>query len=108
MLKFILKRLGSSFLVLFGASILLFVLVVNSGDPLKDLRESQNENREQLMQARINYMNLDEPWYSRYFIWLRGVAGCFTGACNLGTNRGGQQVTDLLANAASSLSLIHI
>lgn len=102
MLKFILKRLGSSFLVLFGASILLFVLVVNSGDPLKDLRESQNENREQLMQARINYMNLDEPWYSRYFIWLRGVAGCLTGACNLGTNRGGQQVTDLLANAASS------
>ncbi|XNY99319.1 ABC transporter permease [Micrococcus luteus] len=102
MLKFILKRLGSSFLVLFGASILLYVLVVNSGDPLADLRESQNENREQLMQARIDYMNLDEPWYSRYFIWLRGVAGCLVGSCDLGTNRGGQQVLDLLSNAASS------
>lgn len=102
MLKFILKRLASSFLVLFGASILLFVLVINSGDPLLDLRESQSENREQLMQARINYMNLDEPWYSRYFIWLKGVAGCVVGACDLGTNRGGQQVIDLLANAASS------
>ena len=53
MLKFILKRLGSSLLVLFGASILLFFLVAHSGDPLQDLRESQNPNRETLIAARL-------------------------------------------------------
>ena len=61
MLKFILRRLGSSLLVLFGASILLFFLVVNSGDPLSDLRESQANNRDQLIATRIANMGLDQP-----------------------------------------------
>lgn len=61
MLKFILKRLGSSLLVLFGASILLFFLVAHSGDPLQDLRESQNPNRETLIAARTAFMGLDSP-----------------------------------------------
>lgn len=65
MLKFILKRLGSSLLVLFGASILLFFLVAHSGDPLQDLRESQNPNRETLIAARTEFMGLDQPWYAR-------------------------------------------
>lgn len=102
MLKFILRRLGSSALVLFGASILLYILTINSGDPLKDLRESQANNREQLIQARINYMGLDDAWYVRYWNWLKGVAGHLWGDGSFGTNRSGQQVGDLLANAASS------
>ena len=102
MLKFILRRLGSSLLVLFGASILLFFLVVNSGDPLSDLRESQANNRDQLIATRIAYMDLDQPWYVRYFIWLQGLGGYLLGQGTLGTNRSGQQVADLLANAASS------
>lgn len=101
-LRFILKRLGSSFLVLFGASVLLFVLVINSGDPLADLREVQTNNRDQLIAARTAYMGLDQPWFVRYFDWLRGVGGCFVGQCDLGTNRTGQQVVDLLALAANS------
>ncbi|SFV20363.1 ABC transporter permease [Micrococcus terreus] len=102
MLKFILRRLGSSLLVLFGASVLLYVLVINSGDPLKDLRESNADNREYLMQQRAENMNLDMPWFERYWTWLKGVGGCFVGDCDLGTNRSGQQVVDLLALAASS------
>lgn len=102
MLRFILQRLGSSLLVLFGASLLLFVLVINSGDPLKDLREVQTNNRDQLIAARTANMGLDQPWYVRYWDWLRGVGGCFVGQCDLGMNRSGQQVNDLLALAASS------
>ncbi|MCG7421794.1 ABC transporter permease [Micrococcus porci] len=102
MLKFILRRLGSSALVLFGASILLYVLTVNSGDPLKDLRESQASNREQLMQARIDYMGLDDPWYERYWNWLTGVVKYLIGAGTLGTDRSGVQVESLLGNAAAS------
>lgn len=102
MLKFILKRLGSSILVLFGASILLFFLTVHSGDPLSDLRESQSNNRENLIAARTAFMNLDQPWYVRYWDWLKGVGGCVTGSCDLGTNRSGQPVGELLSLAAAS------
>lgn len=102
MLKFILRRFGSSFLVLLGASLLLYVLTINSGDPLKDLRESNAENREYLIEQRIDFMGLDQPWYARYWDWLTGVGKCVIGQCDLGTNRSGQQVIDLLGLAAAS------
>lgn len=102
MTKFILRRLGSSFLVLLGGSLLLFILVINSGDPIKDLRESQAENREHLIRQRTAFMGLDQPWYARYWDWLRGVGQCVTLNCNLGTNRSGVEVTGLLGNAAAS------
>ncbi|GAA3697268.1 hypothetical protein GCM10022377_07700 [Zhihengliuella alba] len=102
MLKFIIRRLGAAIGILFGASLLLYVLVINSGDPLEDLRESNAENREYLMQQRIEFMNLDVPWYQRYWDWLVGVGKCFALQCDLGTNRSGVSVDSLLALAASS------
>lgn len=102
MLKFILKRLGSAVGVLLGASLLLYILVINAGDPLGDLRESNADNREYLMQQRIEYMNLEQPWYLRYLTWLGGVGKCFAGSCDLGRNINGVEVSGLLANAASS------
>ncbi|GAB3620386.1 ABC transporter permease [Glutamicibacter sp. PS] len=102
MWKFILKRLGSAIGVLFGASLLLYILVINAGDPLSDLRESNAENREYLMQQRIDYMNLEQPWYLRYWTWLTGASRCIIGQCDLGRNINGIEVADLLGNAASS------
>lgn len=102
MIKYALKRFGASVIVMFLASLLLYFLVTHSGDPLRDLRESNDPNREMLMQRRIDFMNLDQPWFLRYLSWLGGVAGCFVGRCDLGTTRNGVQVSDLLANAASS------
>jgi peptide/nickel transport system permease protein len=101
-LKFILKRLGASTGILFAASFLLYVLVINSGDPLHDLRESIADNRDYLMQQRSDYMNLDMPWYQRYWTWLAGVAGCFALRCDLGTNIQGVEVSGLLGAAATS------
>lgn len=107
MTKFILRRLGQSLLVLLGGSLLLYVLVINSGDPLVDLRESNAKNREYLIQQRTSYMGLDQPWYSRYWDWLRGVAQCARLACDLGTSRTGTDVSSMLANAvASTLRLV--
>ncbi|MBD4645171.1 ABC transporter permease, partial [Xanthomonas citri pv. citri] len=83
-------------------SILLFFLVAHSGDPLQDLRESQNPNRETLIAARTAFMGLDQPWYARYWDWLQGIGGCVTGQCDLGLSRNGQSVADLLSNAAAS------
>ncbi|MGJ9402220.1 ABC transporter permease [Arthrobacter sp. KK5.5] len=102
MLRFILRRLAASIGILFAASLLLYVLVVNSGDPLAELRESNAENRENLMKQRIEFMDLDLPWYQRYWTWLVGVGKCFTLQCDLGTNRQGIEVIDLLALAAGS------
>lgn len=102
MLKYILKRLGISALILLSGSLLLFVLTINSGDPLEDLRESSAENREQLILQRIHFMELDHPWYERYWNWFTGAIKCFTFQCDLGTNAAGQRVTALIADAASS------
>ena len=109
MYSYVLKRLLSAIAVLFGASLLVFVLVINSGDPLLELRESNADNVEFLIQQRIDFMNLDEPWYSRYWIWLTGIAGCAVGACDLGMNMNGQDVGALVANsAASTLRLVFL
>jgi peptide/nickel transport system permease protein len=101
-LKFILRRLGVSALILWLASVLIFVLTINAGDPLADLRESNAENRDQLIRARTERMGLDQPWYERYWDWLSGVGGCFTGSCDLGVTINGTSVLDLTAQAAAS------
>ena len=102
MTRFILRRLGVSALVLLGGSVLMFVLTINSGDPLQDLRESNDPNRDNLIAQRITTMGLDLPWYQRYWQWLTGAAGCLVGRCDLGTNRAGVDVGSMLENAASS------
>lgn len=102
MLKFILRRIGASALVLFGASFLMFILTINSGDPLKDLRESNDPNREALMAERIERMRLDDNVWERYWDWLSGVGGCFTGSCDLGVTVNGVDVLGLTQQAASS------
>ncbi len=102
MLKFILKRLGASLGILLAASFLLYVLVINSGDPLADLRESIADNRDYLMAQRSDFMNLDQPWFQRYWTWLVGVGGCFALKCDLGTNINGIEVNGMLAAAAGS------
>src|SRR5690625_4141694 len=80
----------------------MFVLTINSGDPLADLREPTGPNRDNLMAMRTANMNLGAPWYERHGIWLAGVSKCFVGACDLGLNRAGIPVIDLLGNAAAS------
>lgn len=102
MLKFILRRFAAAIGILLVASALMYVLVINAGDPLEDLRESRADNRELLMERRISYMNLDQPWYQRYFTWLTGVGKCVIGQCDLGRDRTGVEVSTLLGQAASS------
>lgn len=111
MLKFIARRLGISFLILLGGSLLMFVMTINAGDPLQELRELRDPNRDNLIAMRIDQMDLDKAWYERYWIWLSGLLGYVpllnrlpfipdTGT--FGQNRAGSDVTALLANAASA------
>lgn len=102
MYKFIAKRLGISALIMLLASVIMFVLTINSGDPLRDLRESTAANRDHLMAQRTASMGLNNPWYVRYWDWLRGIGGCFKGQCDFGMNRSGQDVNQMLLNAANT------
>ncbi len=102
MIRFIARRLGVSVLILFLASILMYVMTIKSGDPLKDLYGQTGSNRQVLIDARIDRMNLDEPWYTRYGLWLGGASKCFVLSCDLGENRSGVSVNSLVTAAASS------
>ncbi|MBK7821782.1 MAG: ABC transporter permease [Tessaracoccus sp.] len=102
MIRYIARRLGISLLILLLGSFLMYVLTINSGDPLADLRESNSPNRENLIRQRIENMGLDVPWYERYFTWLGGASKCLIGQCDLGKDIVGREVTSLVVIAAGS------
>jgi peptide/nickel transport system permease protein len=102
MATFILRRLVVSFFVLLAATFLVYVLVANAGDPRTALLESADPSREAKIAALTENLNLDTPVIPRYFGWLGGVAGCFIGQCDLGTNINGAPVTGLLSVALGS------
>jgi peptide/nickel transport system permease protein len=95
---FVVRRLIVSFLILLASTFLIYVLVANAGDPLADLRTNSSPDRQSLIDARVDRLNLDEPIVTRYVDWLKGASGCFLpGApCDLGVNRAGQSVTAIL------------
>ena len=82
--------------ILLGSSFILYNLAAISGDPLEALRTSQAPNKEQLIADLTRTLQLDVPPPLRYFIWLRGVLGVFTGNFDLGTIRDGKAVSDIL------------
>lgn len=110
MVAFILRRVGVSFLILIGASLIMYTLTALSGNPLEDLLESRLPNRDQLIAARIDALNLDQPIIVRWLSWLGGAAGClvpFAELCDLGVNLSNAEVATILPRAmASTLQLV--
>ena len=107
MLQFIIRRIAVSGLILLLGSFVLYVATINSGDPLEDLRESNARNREQLMEARADIMNLNVPWWQRYLGWLTGASKCLVLQCDLGTTMSGSSVNNMLIQSAgASLRLV--
>lgn len=104
MLTFILRRLGAIFLVLLVASFIVYNLTAIGTDPLQDLKGSNAPNRQELIDARIEKLNLGVPPVLRYFGWLAGASKCLIGQCDLGIafSRSDQPVTAAVANAANS------
>ncbi len=90
MAAFLLRRLLWAVLLVFAASVLVFVLVANAGDPLAALRNQPDVTRE-VIEARRHEMHLDRPVMQRYGEWLtRFVRG------DLGKSVGGSDVRELL------------
>ncbi len=109
MLSFILRRLLATGAVLLVASFIVYVLTAYSGDPLQELRVSNDPNAQIKIADLTARLQLDVPPVARYFLWLTGAAGCLIGQCNLGPaiSRGEQPVIEALGTAiGSTLQLV--
>ncbi|NKX53734.1 ABC transporter permease [Arthrobacter mobilis] len=107
MLTYIARRLVTAVLILLGASFVVYQLTALSGDPLHDLRASNAPNKDQLIQQRIDLLNLDVPAPVRYFQWLGGAVRCVIPTqCDLGYAINGQPVTEALGRAMGMTILL--
>lgn len=69
MLSYLLRRLAASVIILLLSSILVFVMVANSGDPLATLRLNPKIPRA-VYEARRAQLHLNAPLPERYWIWI--------------------------------------
>lgn len=69
---FVLRRLAISVPLIIVASLLVFVLVAASGDPLASLRANPNIS-EETIELRRRQLNLDKPVIVRYVLWAKGA-----------------------------------
>ncbi len=77
MLSFIIRRILVSIPLLFLASIVAFILVINTGDPLEDLR-SRPLVPKATIALREHELGLDKPTVERYVTWLgKAIHGDF-------------------------------
>ena len=70
MLVYIARRLLVSIPVLLASSVLVFLMVASSGDPLAELRERNPPVPPQVIEARERTLGLDKPLPTRYVTWL--------------------------------------
>jgi len=104
MAAFVTRRLIASVFVLLAATFLMYNLIALSGDPLRDLRESNAPNKEQLIESRIKLLRLDVIPPLRYFLWIGDL---FRG--DFGVTVQGRSVNALLEQAlGSTLQLVTI
>lgn len=100
MLTFIARRIVAAFFILLGATFIAFELVAHAGDPLDTARGLPNPELRQLTISQITAnLHLDVNPVLRYFIWLKGVGGCFVGQCNFGQTINQVPVNGELSNA---------
>lgn len=70
MARFLARRLTLAIGILLVLSFLMYGLLDIALDPLADVRENPAPNREELIANRVRLLNLDLPWWQRYFMWL--------------------------------------
>ena len=70
MISFIIRRMVITIPLVLLASVLVFILVANSGDPLADLRGRQPPVPPEVIQAREKMLGLDKPLPQRYWHWI--------------------------------------
>ena len=90
MFAYVIRRFLISIVVLFFATILVFVLVSTAGDPLSLLRANPHTPHSTIV-AREHLLHLNDPLWQRYWIWFsNAIQG------NLGNTTKGQPVAPQL------------
>src|SRR5690349_12795218 len=105
MLVFVTRRLVVSFFILLASTALTYFLVAYSGNPLNDLFELRGPQRDAKIAQRTRDLNLDQPVWIRYLLWLGDVGRClwpFGAPCTLGNDRNGGAVLPQLQTAIGS------
>jgi peptide/nickel transport system permease protein len=99
-LTFIVRRIIASFFIVIGASFISYILVSYAGDPLTQAYGIQQPDaRAQKIAQITEALHLNVNPVLRFFIWLKGVLGCFVGQCDFGQTIDGQSVTSNLGSA---------
>jgi peptide/nickel transport system permease protein len=99
LISFIARRIGVVLLILFGSSFIVYNLEAIAGDPLAELATSTAKNKAYLIQHLTQELHLNVPPPLRYFQWLQGVLGIFTGHADFGKTRDGQAVLAEISDA---------
>lgn len=99
MFAFIMRRLGTLLVILFGSSFILFNLTAISGDPTEQLKFSTDPKAKQQLVALVRQLDLNTPPPLRYFKWLKGILKVFSGHIDFGYTRSNELVSSRLASA---------
>src|SRR5215211_6113532 len=70
MLSFVIRRLLIAIPLVLLSSVLVFLLVANSGDPLAELKGRNPPVPQQVIENRERELGLDKPLPARYLTWL--------------------------------------
>src|SRR5262245_36533809 len=111
MLSFIIRRLLVSIPVVILSSVLVFLLVANSGDPLGELKGRNPPVPKATLDLRRHELNLDKPLPERYWIWVthfvRGDMGTSVRGLNVRTLLGQRLVVTMrMIIVATLLALV--
>jgi peptide/nickel transport system permease protein len=98
MFAYIMRRLGTLVVILFGSSFILDNLTAISGDPTEQYKFATDLRAKQELAGLIRQLDLNTPPPLRYFKWLKGILKAFTGHIDFGTTRN----NELLLNSVSS------
>lgn len=94
--RLILRRLASAILVLVLSSMIIFVVVSISGDPLAELRDRQPPVPESVIQAEEDRLGLDQPLPQRYLTWITGLFAGDLGPSTVATKDIGAELSTRL------------
>lgn len=70
MIRFLTRRILTVLGILLALSVMMYGALNMALDPLANLRTSPSPNKQQMINARIGLLHLNEPWIERYWNWL--------------------------------------
>jgi peptide/nickel transport system permease protein len=73
MLSFLIRRIAAAVPLLFGISVLVFLLMAIAPGDFLDVARTQQDIPEEYIERMEEEFALDQPWYARYASWLGNV-----------------------------------